>query len=156
MQLYSLLEADMRPVTGSSRGRNSQSKKTQEWSDRTDLVTYDVFKRTYWPHLPRSSTKGVCTSFTFVSLLALTLATKRHLSHSASFLVWLARNFVSSASKTFTGTIKGSEKSLDYPDRALDRQVYENLRSTHKVDYSLFVGYQNLKFKRGERDLADR
>jgi hypothetical protein len=57
---------------------------------------------------------------------------------------------------TFSGTIKGSEKSLDYPNRALDRGAYENLRSTHKVDYSLFEAYQNLKLKRGERDLADR
>lgn len=45
---------------------------------------------------------------------------------------------------------------MDYPTRALDREAYENLRNTHKVDYSLFEGYQNLKLKRGERDLADR
>ena len=63
---------------------------------------------------------------------------------------------VSSASKAFTGTIKGSEKSLDYQNRALDREAYENLRNTHKVDYSLFEAYQNLKLKLGERDLADR
>ena len=63
---------------------------------------------------------------------------------------------VSSASKTFTGTIKGSEKSLDYQNRALDREAYENLRNTQKVDYSLFEAYQNLKLKRSERDLADR
>jgi hypothetical protein len=65
-------------------------------------------------------------------------------------------SFVSSASKTFTGTIKGSEKSLDFPNRTLDREAYENLRNTHKVDYSLFEAYQNLQLKRGERDLADR
>ena len=65
-------------------------------------------------------------------------------------------SFVSSASKTFTGTIKGSEKSLDYQNRTLDREAYENLRNTHKVDYSQFEAYQNLKLKRGERDLADR
>ena len=80
----------MKPASGSSRSRNSRyKKKSQEWSGRTDLVTYDVFKRTYWPHFPRSSTKGVCTSFTFVSFLALTLAMKHHLSHLANFLVWL-------------------------------------------------------------------
>ena len=64
--------------------------------------------------------------------------------------------FVSLASETFTGTIKGSEKSLDYQNRTLDREAYETLRNTHKVDYSLFEAYQNLKLKRGERDLADR
>jgi hypothetical protein len=45
---------------------------------------------------------------------------------------------------------------LDYPNRTLDREAYENLRNTHKVDYSLFEAYQNLRLKRGERDLADR
>jgi hypothetical protein len=65
-------------------------------------------------------------------------------------------SFVSLASKTFTGTIKGSEKSLEYPNRALDREAYKNLRNSHKVDYSLFEVYQNLKLRRGERDLADR
>jgi hypothetical protein len=65
-------------------------------------------------------------------------------------------SFVSSAFKTFTGTVKGSEKSLDCPNRALDREGYENLRNVHKVDYSLFEAYQNLRLKRGERDLADR
>jgi len=65
-------------------------------------------------------------------------------------------SFVSSAFKTSTGTIKGSEKSLDYPNRTLDREVYENLRNAHKVDYLLFEAYQNLQLKRGERDLADR
>jgi hypothetical protein len=58
--------------------------------------------------------------------------------------------------QTLTGTIKGSEKSLDYPNRALDREAYENLRNAHKVDYPLFDAYQNLRLKRGERDLADR
>jgi hypothetical protein len=54
------------------------------------------------------------------------------------------------------GTIKGSEKSLDYPNRALDREAYENLRNTNGLDYALFEAYQNRKLKRGERDLADR
>lgn len=45
---------------------------------------------------------------------------------------------------------------MDYPNRTLDREAYENLRNAHKVDYSLFEAYQNLQLKRGERDLADR
>jgi hypothetical protein len=80
----------MKPASGSSRGQNSRSKqKNREWSGRTDLVTYDVFKRMYWPHLPRSSTKRVCTSFTFAPLLNLTLGIKHRPSHSVNFLVWL-------------------------------------------------------------------
>lgn len=80
----------MKHTPGSSLSRNSRSKKkNQEWSGRTDLVTYDVFKRMYWPNFPRSSTKGVCTPFTFISLLTLTLAMKLHPSHSVNFLVWL-------------------------------------------------------------------
>jgi hypothetical protein len=54
------------------------------------------------------------------------------------------------------GTIKGSEKSLEHPSRALDRGAYENLRNNHRVDYSMFEAYQKLKSKRFERDLADR
>ncbi|SRR6266404_3560716 len=52
--------------------------------------------------------------------------------------------------KLRVGTIKGSEKSLEFPNRALDRETYENL--TNK-NYALFEAYQ--KFKR-ELDLADR
>jgi hypothetical protein len=54
------------------------------------------------------------------------------------------------------GTIKGSEKSLEHPNRALDREAYENLRNNHRVDYAMFEAYQKLKSKRRERDLADR
>ena len=56
----------------------------------------------------------------------------------------------------FLGTIKGCEKSLDYPERALDREAYEKLRNNHIVDYAVFEAYEKLKSKRGERDLADR
>jgi len=59
-------------------------------------------------------------------------------------------------SVAFLGTIKGTEKSLEYPNRALDKDAYENLRNNHRVDYTLFEAYQRLKSKRGERDLADR
>lgn len=47
-------------------------------------------------------------------------------------------------------------KSLDYPNRALDREAYENSRNAHRMPYPQFEAYQNLKLKRGERDLADR
>jgi hypothetical protein len=90
LQLSGLLEADIKSASGSIRSRNSRSKKkNHERSGRTDLVTYDVFKRMYWSHLPRSSTKGLCMSFTPLSPQALTPAIKHHLSHLANFLVWL-------------------------------------------------------------------
>ncbi|KAI9510706.1 hypothetical protein F5148DRAFT_1177323 [Russula earlei] len=108
----SLLEADMKSSQGSNKSRNFRpQKKDQEWYARTDLVTYDVFKRVYWSRLPL--TKGL----------------------------W---------------TIKGSEKSLEYANRALDRESYEGFRDSHRLDYALFEAYQKLKLKRGERDLADR
>ena len=56
----------------------------------------------------------------------------------------------------FPGTIKGSEKSLEYSNRVLDREAYEDLRNTQTVDYAIFEAYQKLKLKRGERDIADR
>lgn len=51
------------------------------------------------------------------------------------------------------GIIKGSEKSLEFPNHALDRATYENLTNGN---YSLFEAYQKLKRERRERDLADR
>ena len=51
------------------------------------------------------------------------------------------------------GTIKGSEKSLEFPNRALDKGTYESL--TNK-NYALFEAYQKLKRERHERDIADR
>ena len=51
------------------------------------------------------------------------------------------------------GTIKGSEKSLEFPNRALDKITYEGLTNR---DYALFEAYQKLKRERHERDIADR
>jgi hypothetical protein len=51
------------------------------------------------------------------------------------------------------GTIKGSEKSLGFPNRALDRGAYESLANGN---YALFEAYQKLKRERRERDFADR
>ncbi|KAI0247856.1 hypothetical protein BJV78DRAFT_1285222 [Lactifluus subvellereus] len=122
--LCNLLEADMKPTAGPSRSRNSRSqKRNTKWHSRTNLVTFDVFKREYWPRMPRHWTKGIAPSLVF---------------------------------SDFLGNIKGSEKSLDYPNRALDREAYENLRNTHTLDYALFEAYQKLKLKRSERDFADR
>ncbi|KAH9172877.1 hypothetical protein EDB89DRAFT_842082 [Lactarius sanguifluus] len=116
--LWSLLEADVRPPP--SKGRHSRSqKRNNKWLRRTDLVTYDVFKRIYWRRLPQT-TKGIVPSVAFGDII---------------------------------GTIKGSEKSLEFPNCALDRGTYESLTNR---DYSLFEAYQKLKRERGERDLADR
>ncbi|KAI9455099.1 hypothetical protein BJY52DRAFT_1417616 [Lactarius psammicola] len=117
--LWSLLEADMRPPP--SRGRHSRSQQSNnKWLRRTDLVTFDVFKRMYWRHLPQTLTKGIVPSVAFGDII---------------------------------GTIKGSEKSLDFLNRALDRGTYESLTNRN---YTLFEAYQKLKRERGERDLADR
>jgi hypothetical protein len=148
----------MKFAPGSSRSRNSRSKKkNREWHGRTDLVTYDVFKRMYWSHLPRSSTKGLCTSYVTFPLQILTYPCYKASSLAFGEFVGMATHSPSFPQLLpFPGTIKGSEKALDYPNRALDRDAYENLRNTHKVEYSLFEAYQTLKSKRGERDLADR
>jgi len=146
----------MKPVPSSSKTRNSRSqKKKHDWYGHTDLVTYEVFKRVYWPCL---WTKGLCASFIPLSLSSLTSGIKHRLSRSANFLVWslAVPRFLGYRSFAFLGTIKGSEKSLEYPNRALDKDAYEDLRNNHRVDYALFEAYQRLKSKRGERDLADR
>ncbi|KAH8981163.1 hypothetical protein EDB86DRAFT_3051652, partial [Lactarius hatsudake] len=117
--LWSLLEADMKPVP--SEGRHSRSQKNNnQWLGRTDLVTFDVFKRAYWCHLPCTLTKGIVPSVAFGDII---------------------------------GTIKGSERSLEFPNRALDRGAYESLTNRN---YAVFEAYQKLKRKRCERDPADR
>ncbi|KAH9022664.1 hypothetical protein EDB84DRAFT_1441149 [Lactarius hengduanensis] len=115
--LWSLLEADIRPTE--SRHSHSQQR-DNKWLGRTDLVTFDVFKRMYWRHLPQTLTKGIVPSVAFGDII---------------------------------GTIKGSEKSLEFPNRALDRGTYESLTNRN---YAVFEAYQKLKRKRRERDPADR
>ena len=143
----------MKPVPSSSKTRSQ--KKKHDLGGHTDLVTYEVFKRVYWPCL---WTKGLCTSFVPIPLCSLTSGIKHRLSRSANLLVQsiAVPAFLSSRDFAFLGTIKGSEKSLDSPNHALDKDAYENLRNNHRVDYALFEAYQRLKSKRGERDLADR
>jgi hypothetical protein len=42
----------MLSVPGSSTSLNPRpQKRNNKWYSRTDLVTFDVFKREYWPHL---------------------------------------------------------------------------------------------------------
>ena len=75
----------MKPVPSSSKTRNSRSqKKKNDWYSQTDLVTYEVFKRVYWPCL---WTKGLCASFEPLSLCSLMSGIKHRLSRSANFLV---------------------------------------------------------------------
>ncbi|KAH9009229.1 hypothetical protein EDB84DRAFT_1584162 [Lactarius hengduanensis] len=51
------------------------------------------------------------------------------------------------------GIIKGSEKSLESPNHAVNREAYESLTNRN---YALFEAYQRLKRERRQRDLADR
>ncbi|KAH9017008.1 hypothetical protein EDB85DRAFT_2017856 [Lactarius pseudohatsudake] len=119
--LWSLLEADVRPPPSKSRHSRTQRRNSDnKWLRHTDLVTFDVFKRKYWHHLPQFLTKGIVPSIAFGDII---------------------------------GTIKGSEKSLESPNRALDRRTYESLTNR---DYALFESYQKLKRERRERDFADR
>ncbi|KAH8984685.1 hypothetical protein EDB92DRAFT_1470073 [Lactarius akahatsu] len=119
--LWNLLEADVRPPPSKSRHSSTQKRDSDsKWLRHTDLVTFDVFKRKYWHHLPQFLTKGIVPSVAFGDII---------------------------------GTIKGSEKSLESPNRALDRGTYESLTNR---DYALFESYQKLKRERRERDLADR
>ncbi|KAH9065004.1 hypothetical protein EDB87DRAFT_1597138 [Lactarius vividus] len=119
--LWSLLEADVTPPPSKSRHSRTQKRNSdKKWLRHTDLVTFDVFKRKYWHHLPQFLTKGIVPSVAFGDIV---------------------------------GTIKGSEKSLESPNRALDKGTYESLTNR---DYGLFESYQKLKRERRERDLADR
>ncbi|KAI9453663.1 P-loop containing nucleoside triphosphate hydrolase protein [Lactarius psammicola] len=117
--LWSLLEADVKPPPSKIRHSRSQQR-SNKWLGHTDLVTFDVFKRMYWRHLPQTLTKGIVPSVAFSDII---------------------------------GTIKGSEKSLEFPNRALDSGSYESLTSRN---YTLFEAYEKLKRERRERDLADR
>jgi hypothetical protein len=82
---------------------------------------------------------------------------QRQLPHSVRSLVWYFEVFCAGAFKISRrlGIIKGSEKSLEFPNRVLDRDTYESLRVSNG-NYALFEAYQTLKRKRNERDLADR
>ena len=48
----------MNSPLSNSRHSGSQQR-NNKWLSRTDLVTFDVFKRMYWRHLPQTLTKGI-------------------------------------------------------------------------------------------------
>ncbi|KAH8984689.1 hypothetical protein EDB92DRAFT_2033428 [Lactarius akahatsu] len=117
--LWSLLEADMKPPPSKSRYSRPQ-RRNDKWLGDTDLVTFDVFRREYWRHLPQNLTKGIVPSVAFSDII---------------------------------GIIKGSEKSLESSNHAVNRGTYESLTNRN---YALFEAYQRLKRERCQRDLADR
>ncbi|KAH8984684.1 hypothetical protein EDB92DRAFT_2117028 [Lactarius akahatsu] len=137
--LWSLLEADMKPSPSESQHSRSQQKNSK-WLGRTDLVTFDVFKRAYWCHFPQTLIKGIGVSFRSPLLVSLHCPLNSHAVPSVAF-------------GDIIGTIKGSEKSLEFPNRALDRGAYESLTNR---SYAVFEAYQKLKRERRERDPADR
>jgi hypothetical protein len=54
----------MKSAAGSSKSHNLRSqKRNNKWCSRTDLVTFDVFKREYWSHLPQNLTKAIGVFF---------------------------------------------------------------------------------------------
>jgi hypothetical protein len=84
MQLWSLLEADLRPPPLKNRYSRSQQK-NKKWLGRTDLVIFDVFKRLYWRHLPQNLTKGIGVSLRSPLLLLLHAQQTRHIVPSVAF-----------------------------------------------------------------------
>jgi hypothetical protein len=71
-----------------SESRSSFSqKRNNKWLCRTDLglATFDVFKRKYWPHLPRYLTKGIGVSLRSPQLLLLRAHLTRRTAPSMAF-----------------------------------------------------------------------
>jgi len=63
LQLCTLLEADLKPKDSSEDQKNKSLKKLRKTPKR--VVTLDVFKREYWPHLHQGLTKGVSASYCY-------------------------------------------------------------------------------------------
>jgi hypothetical protein len=147
----------MKSSAGSSKNhiRNSHSqKRSNNWYSRNDLVTFEVFKREYWPHIYKNGIGVSSAPSSFTPAYSCPIAPSLAFS---DFLGIVTQSLVTQLLSTHnSGTIKGSEKSLDYPNRALDREAYENLKNTHGLDFGQFEAYQSRKLKRGEYDLADR
>jgi hypothetical protein len=64
LQLCTLLEADMEPDDSSEDRKLKSPRKEQKTRERR-VVTLDVFKREYWPHLHQGLTKGVSASYCY-------------------------------------------------------------------------------------------
>jgi hypothetical protein len=74
----------MKSAPGSSKSHDSRSqKRNNKWYSHTDLVTFDVFKREYWPHLG----EGIGLSYRILHLHTLIPLPKHHPWHSAIFSV---------------------------------------------------------------------
>ena len=143
-----------------SESRSSCSEqRNNKWLCRagSGFATFDVFKREYWPHLPRYLTKGIGVSPRSSLSLLLYAHSTHHAAPSVAFGEIIGAAFeafyVLRLSYGCPGTIKGSEKSLEFPNRALDKDTYEGLTNRN---YALFEAYQKLKRERHERDIADR
>ena len=69
-----------------SESRHSGSQqRNDKWLGRTDLVTFDVFKRMYWRHFPQTLTKGIGVSLRSPFLLLLHALSTRHAVPSVAF-----------------------------------------------------------------------
>ncbi len=74
----------MKPPPSKSRHSSSQQR-NNKWLGRTDLVTFDVFKRMYWRHLPQNLTKGIGVSLRSPLLLLLDAHSSRDTEPSVAF-----------------------------------------------------------------------
>lgn len=116
------------------------------------MVSYDIFRQSYWPRFPQSITKGL-GKFTINSF--------KYKLTRAEILVLLDPSLVFSE---FMGVIKGSEQALDCADNCLDYQTYENLshrsQSTFSGQrsqiYAVFNSYVKRKREQNQYDSADR
>ena len=52
------------------------SQQRKNWLGRSDLVTFDVFKRIYWCHFPKTLTKGIGLSL-HLAIITRSLSTRR-------------------------------------------------------------------------------
>lgn len=52
----------MRADLFESQEERLRSRENGLWYSPSDLLTFDIFKSDYWPHLPRNLTKGICVS----------------------------------------------------------------------------------------------
>lgn len=141
-QLCELLEAD---VVSSNLPRSINCKTRRPAS----FVSYEVFRKSYWPHFPQPLTKRLGKLFFFYINLIDDL-----LFSEDSSLVF----------SEFMGVIQGSELTLTAGKRYLDQSTYESLsHRSHSIllaqrsaIYAIFEIYLKRKKMNGQYDAADR
>ena len=129
--------------------------------DDHPVVTYNVFKKAYWPRLSKDATKGLGrVEFVFV-LLRINQKCAAPWTVFSEFMGLYCAITTRRALNRKVGVIKGSEMALKSPGGFLDEQSYIDLSARaypifadqRKMLYNVFDLY--CKLKRGH-DMADR